>query len=63
MWLDEQEAHCTAVIYAQERGITLQDVHADQLGTLGSAAEFVLQEVPSLSKKQKTKHVFTYLRW
>lgn len=27
---------------------TLQDVHADQLGTLGSAAELVLQEVARL---------------
>lgn len=32
------------------RRATLQDVHADQLGALWAAAEFVLQEVASLRK-------------
>lgn len=42
------------------RSVTLQDVHADQLGALWSAAELVLQEVASLKEKkttQKTKRL------
>lgn len=32
-------------------GVTLQDVHADQLGAIRSTAELVLQEVASLQEK------------
>lgn len=31
--------------------VTLENVHTDELRALGSAAEFVLQEVPSLFKR------------